>query len=496
MARSLACTLPLTVALVATLAVGACTHEPSPPQIPLRFLSFIVQPSRTAVDSVIVPAPQVAILDSLGQTDLTADVAVTIALFNAQTRTGLTGTTTVTAVSGIATFNGLRVDHQDTVSFVASIPNGPVSISSKFRVWPPYVTIAAGNGHSCATDAAGATYCWGQNGSGQAALGPSNIIWATPQEVLMPTAVTFDTVIAGGFHTCGLTPAGKVYCWGYNLFNQLGDGTNASQSVPTPVSFPPTITLVSLTAGYWHSCALSSSGPAYCWGLNVTGQLGDGTTATPTTPVIVTTPPGVTFTSISAGGGHSCALTSTGSAYCWGENPYGGLGNGTTDSSTTPVQVASPPGVTFKAVSAGDEHSCGLTPAGSIYCWGRNDTGQLGDGTADPRLAPVLVNAPGLVFVAVDADRLRTCAIEAAGALYCWGQNDLIGLLGDGTTIDRRTPVRVLTPAGAVFNHLSVGPEHTCAISSPEGIAYCWGEGEGLGNGSGLIQMTPVRVAQ
>jgi alpha-tubulin suppressor-like RCC1 family protein len=141
----------------------------------------------------------------------------------------------------------------------------------------------------------------------------------------MPSGVTFTSITAGNEYTCALTSAGAAYCWGKNNFGQLGDGTNTDSSTPVAVSMPAGVTFTSISVGYEHTCALTSTGAAYCWGANGFGQIGDGTTTDSNTPVAVSMPAGVTFTQIDAGHAYTCALTSTGIAYCWGNNYNGAL---------------------------------------------------------------------------------------------------------------------------------------------------------------------------
>src|SRR5207245_347965 len=138
---------------------------------------------------------------------------------------------------------------------------------------------------------------------------------------------------------------------------------------------------------------------------------------------------------------HTCGVTAAGTAYCWGGNGIGQLGDGSTTNRLTPVLVVAPAGVSFAAVDAGDFHTCGVTAAGTAYCWGGNGFGQLGDGTTPYRLTPVLV-APGVSFAAVTPARLHTCGVTPAGTAYCWGSNS-VGQLGDGTITDRSSPVLV-----------------------------------------------------
>jgi alpha-tubulin suppressor-like RCC1 family protein len=155
------------------------------------------------------------------------------------------------------------------------------------------------------------------------------------------------------------------------------------------IVLPSGVSLSSVSAGERHSCALTRAGTAYCWGYNLFGQLGDGTTTTGLIPTRVAG--GLSFSILAVGGAHACALTAAGAAHCWGLNRYGQLGEGTTTNRDTPLGVAMPAGVVFPGLSAGYEHTCGLTPSGEAYCWGWNLYGQLGDGTTTNRLSPTPV---------------------------------------------------------------------------------------------------------
>ena len=182
-----------------------------------------------------------------------------------------------------------------------------------------------------------------------------------------------------------------------------------TESLPVPVA--------SVGAGSIHSCGLTVTGNAYCWGFNDFGQLGDGSTTGSLTPVLVSG--GIRFSSISTRGGHTCGVTSVGDVYCWGENFRGQLGDGTTINRLTPVLVSG--GLSFASVSTAFSETCGVTTGGDAYCWGENFFGQLGDGTTINRLTPVPV-AGGLTFASLSTGG-QTCGVTAAGDAYCWGDN-------------------------------------------------------------------------
>ena len=237
-------------------------------------------------------------------------------------------------------------------------------------------------------------------------------------------------IAAGSTHGCALTSGGGVQCWGLNSSGQLGDGTTTARSTPVDVSGLAS-GVTTIAAGGGHTCALTDGGEAKCWGDNGGGQLGDGTTTQRLTPVDVS---GLTsgVTAIAAGGGHTCALTSSGGAQCWGFNGYGQLGDASTTSTSTPLDVMGL-SVGVAAIAAGGYHSCALTSGGGVQCWGLNSSGQLGDGTTTTRSTPVDVSGLTSGVMAIAVGLYHTCALTTGGGVKCWGLNSS-GQLGDGTT--------------------------------------------------------------
>jgi len=480
-------TLWILPALAAAIIACGGDKAPTQPAAPASKLAFTVPPTNAAGAQLITPPVQVTVQDASGNTVTSATDAVTLALGANPGAGTLSGTLTVAAVQGIATFNNLRIDRPGSGYTLAASAGGlSGATSAPFAVTLTFATVSAGIRHTCGLTVTGAAYCWGENIVGQLGDGTTTDR-LTP--VLLSGDVTFASVSASGQFTCGVTAAGAAYCWGANFGGQLGDGTTTSRSTPGLVAGGVTFAVVD--AGWSHTCGLTAAGAAYCWGENFLGQLGDGTTTDRLTPVLLVG--GVSFTAVRAGDYHTCGVTAAGAAYCWGNNSDGELGDETTTSRSTPGLVAG--GVSFATVSAaGQDHTCGLTTAGSVYCWGYNGFGELGDGTTTSRTSPVLV-VGGVTFAAVSArGGVYTCGVTAAGAAYCWGDNG-DGKLGDGTTTSRTSPV--LVSGGVTFAAVRANEYHTCGVTAA-GAAYCWGQnGSGqLGDGTTINRLTPVRVVQ
>ena len=227
----------------------------------------------------------------------------------------------------------------------------------------------------------------------------------------------------------------------------LGDGTTTARTTPKDVT-GLTRGVAAVSAGGYHTCALTTAGGLKCWGSNKDGQLGDGTTTDRNTPVdVVGLSNGVV--AVSAGSGHTCALTSAGGLKCWGSNKDGRIGDGTTTDRLTPVDIRGlASGVA--SVSAGSRHTCVLTRGGGLKCWGNNEDGQLGDGTFADRATPVNVQELGSGVAAASAGVSHTCAVTTAGGLKCWGSNNS-GQLGDGSTGGIPLPVAPAIPPRIAF---------------------------------------------
>lgn len=285
-------------------------------------------------------------------------------------------------------------------AFPLAIPNAPA-----------FSSIAAGVVLACGLTPGGRAYCWGDAHFGSSATAVAGDF-------------TFSSLSVGYVGAYGLTSNGDAYVW--------------SPAAPSPTLVPGGLSFTTISATGGYACATASSGAAYCWGFNLSGGLGDGTYENRSEPTPVSG--GHSFAHVTVGGVHTCGITIGGATYCWGMNSYGGFGDGTTTSSTVPVPAAA--GLTLTSVTPATWYTCGLDSSRAAYCWGFGQGGQLGDGSFDyVRLTPVSVSG-GFVFASISAGDQHTCGLTTAGALYCWGRNE-DRELGDGTTVNRAVPTRV-----------------------------------------------------
>jgi hypothetical protein len=439
-------------------------------------VAFTTQPPvRVEGNVVISPPVQVTVRDASGNAVPHAVVRVAVDA-SPWGEAKLRGTTVVRAENGVASFADLRIDRPGQGYTLRATSASVSAASAPFAVGLTFQAVDAGDFDTCGLTPGG-TYCWGNWYAGADTV---------PHLIDGPA---FVEISSGRFHTCGRTSAGEVYCWGFNQLGELGDGTFTDRPVPVLVSGG--LTFASVSAGGFHTCGLVSSGAAYCWGGGGAGDLGNAADTNSAAPVAVAG--GLTFRSLSAGLSHTCAVTPADQAYCWGSGFAGELGNDAVaigDTRNTPVTVSG--GLSFSTVSAGFNISCGVSTSQIGYCWG-NGEGGVGDGKFQVEMTPAAV-VDGLSFTAISAARSHSCGlVTTAPGIQCWGANNT-GQVGDGTTQPRLSGV--LIDAGATPSVITVAETHSCALTA-SGL-LCWGandEGQ-IGDGTRVQRTVPTRVVQ
>ena len=367
--------------------------------------------------------------------------------------------------------------------------------------------ISASSAYTCAI-ADNTGWCWGSNGNGQ--LGNKTTTNAKlPVNVVKSDGTVLTNVVhvvtsVNGAHTCAITDTNLLWCWGGNVSGQLGTGTFVNANAAVRVKKSATLTLDNVTnvsVGGAHTCAIADQ-TVYCWGNSTYGETGLGAFSSRTNYATTVTSNSTPFTGaseISAGFRHTCAIKA-GNVWCWGLDLQGQLGDGSLRvNKVYPVQVIKQDNTALSNVtqiSSGNFHTCAMTSTGEMWCWGFNQFGQLGDGTTldgtpnsssmppgRSRAVRVLRSAgvalTGVTAIATGGN--SSCAV-ISGAAWCWVYNDK-GQLGNGTTTNRLYPVQVIGTNGtplANVDDLSGGLEHTCAVANQK--ALCWGE-----NGAGQL---------
>jgi len=384
---------------------------------------------------------------------------------------------------------------------VASPPSGPAAggtiLSLPVSSAVSFAHIAAGNGTSLAVAVDGTAWGWGYNAEGQLGNGSTSNS-STPVQVKVPAGHTIIQVAAAAYDSLALDSDGTLWAWGSNVSGELGTGNYASSTTPVQVKIPAGHSITQVAAGDSHSLAVASDGTVWAWGENGYGQLGNGTNTSSTTPVQVKIPAGHTITQIATGSYHSVAVASDGTVWAWGDNVFGGLGDGTLNYSSTPVQVQVPAGHTFTQVAASSYSSLAVASDGTAWGWGYNAQGQLGNGSNSVEsLTPVQVQVPaGHTITQIAAGGFHSLAVGSDGTVWAWGSNSN-GQLGNGTTNDNptTTPVQVRTPAGHTITQVAGGYDHSLAVAS-DGTAWAWGDNAlgQLGNGSSTNSSTPLQV--
>ncbi len=521
------------------VSVTGCDHEAAAPKLPVK-LAFTGQPANVAAGASLGPVT-VTVEDESGAPVSGVSDTVTLALANDASGAALAGSVTAIGPAGVATFSGLSVAKTGTYTLVATAPGYASATSASFAVSPgaaaklafvtqpsgvqgqvaisPAVQVAIEDSlGNVVTGAPGSvTVAIGTNPSGATLAGtataaatagvatfsglsidePGSAYTLVATSGTLPTAtsapfavhITFASVSAGSDHTCGVTPTGAAYCWGINGRGELGNGNTKNTVMPAAVRGG--LQFASVSAGPGFTCGLTTAGAAYCWGYGGDGELGNGTTAlSDSTPTAVSG--GLTFTSVTSGGFSNCGLTAAGAAYCWGADNYGQLGIGSFAASPVPVAVSG--GIPFTQIAVGFAHACALTAAGAAYCWGNNSSGELGNGTTALSQTPVQVSSGSLVFTMLTAGNAHTCAVATSNEVYCWGYN-ADGEFGNGSTSADSFPTQALGATYLNLTTVAASQSSTCALTAA-GAPVCWGSGTygQLGDGSAANSLLPVAV--
>lgn len=349
--------------------------------------------------------------------------------------------------------------------------------------------LAAGERHTCIRRSDNTIWCWGYNSSGD--LGTGSGDEAVPAQVTAMGATGVE-VAAGASHVCARKSDNTLWCWGDNWYGQLGDGTTSDQSAPVKtVAFGADV--MGVAAGDDHTCARKNDNSLWCWG---------GSNHVPTQVASLSDVVGIAVGGNGVGGHHVCARKSDNTLWCWGDNDHGQIGDGTAVYKAVPTQV-SDLGTTVIDVVAGESHTCARRIDDTLWCWGYNWFGQLGDGTTKSKLKPqqVTLAAPA---ISIGLGRQHTCAITSDHALWCWGwaSDGQIGVgSGWGSLCNADSSLCVLSPMevtalGKDLSGVAAGERHTCAHKA-DGTLWCWGSNNWhqVGDGSSdQIKYSPVRV--
>lgn len=402
--------------------------------------------------------------NALGQDVTSTAPPITWSVADSSVATVAGSTLTAAAISGMSS---------------VTATSGTLAASARLEVGAPFTQIAAGEYHTCGLTSTGRAYCWGRNDSGQ--LGDNTYLnRSTPTRVA--TTLSFVQVTTGAYHTCALTAAGRAVCWGSNWSGALGDNTTTNRDSPVPVQQGAT-TFARITAGLGSTCAQTAAGQSWCWGFNGFGQLGDGTIAVNRHVPVAVQQRGIAYADITGGWSHYCARSSPRLVFCWGGNDGGQVGDSTYVHRVAPVRVRQGT-ERYVQMTGGTLLTCALANTGQAYCWGMNDNGQFGDGTDTSRNTPVAVHQGGNSYVQVSAGGFYACGLTAAGQAWCWGHGTS-GQLGDSGGTNRYTPVAVQQGASA-YVEITTGFRQTCGRTAA-GRVYCWGSNDHgqLGDGSG-----------
>jgi len=384
---------------------------------------------------------------------------------------------------GLMHFRGL---HFQTLLALCLVLMSATLVSAQTTpVTPSTGAISAGSYHVLSLKSDGSVWAWGMNNFGEIGDGTAVTRYAPVQVTSLGNSIA--AVSGGGYHSLALGTNGTVWAWGYNTYGELGDGTTTQRNIPVQVGGSHS-TFIAVAAGQFHSIALGNDGTVWTWGYNGYGQLGNNSTTNSSVPIQVPGLSGV-FIAIAAGPNHSMALRNDGTVWTWGLNSNGQLGNGTTSNSAVPVQVANLNGVT--SIAAGGIHSLAITSGSGVWGWGYNGSGQLGDGTYTQRNTPVHIAALTGTVTSIGAGQYHSVAAKSDGTVWTWGYNGY-GQLGSGTA-SSILPIQTVGINGGIA--VSAGYYSTYALKN-DGSVLSWGLNSSgqIGDGFNQNQANPGQV--
>jgi alpha-tubulin suppressor-like RCC1 family protein len=445
---------------------GACTGSASCSVTMSQQQSVTARFRRQPVAvATLTVTPAVVTLDEEGTAILSATARDAAgAIVTGRSITWRSSDTTVAVVSAAGVVSART--EGDTVRITATVDS--VSATARVVVRSLFLVateVTVGERNSCAVRPTEGVYCWGEQPLGSATSRPGGT------RNLIDNSSDMTTVSLGINHGCAIA-AGQVRCWGGNGEGQLANGRFGG-GVVTPSAIVGAQQFSKIFSGFYQSCALTSVGRAFCWGNNRFGELGVGSG-----DVFVTQPTAVSgdqrFIALSVGGLHTCGIDQSGQALCWGNQGSsfpnrGALGDGSGTPKSTPTRVAGDR--SWTSIAVGNAHTCAVDREGVAWCWGRNVEAQLGTGGTNPTLVPERVLG-AVRFSSVTAGQVFSCGLATTGQLYCWGDNTY-GQLGNGTTTRANQPV--LVDAGSTrFRSVSASQYHVCAIDTRSRV-HCWG---------------------
>ena len=428
------------------------------------------QQSATILSTLPVP-PSVKLVDATGKPR--QGVPVT---FNATGGGQVVFPIVSTGADGVASPGAWTLgDVPGDQSIIATVESASIVVHATATGTPIHYfasQLSAGGSATCALSADGLASCWGLS----ALVGDGDTLSRTTPT---PTAggISFKSLVAGISHVCGVSVDQNMYCWGFNAY---ADTSGKQIGVLKPTLITTDLKWTQAASGIEHNCALATDQTPYCWGVNTRGQLGIAVADTVTRFVPTPVYGGFKFSSIVAGAAHSCGLTTDRTAFCWGWNTNGQLGDGTATSRVAPTVVSG--ALTFQTIGAGELWTCGLTTLGKAYCWG--SVAGVNQAQATPLAYP---SAP--TFASLSVGGTHACALTSDGTAYCWGGNNA-GQVGDSTTVTRTVPTKVA--GGFKFASISAGDVHTCGRLIDNSVV-CWGLnrfGE-LGDAKAAFRISP-----